>query len=145
MTTATRSDALVLFGASGDLAHKKIFPALYAMYRRGKLDVPIVGVAKSGWTLNDLREHARDAVRTAAHFDERVFARFASQMRYVDGDYRSPETFRELHGALAGGPSSRCIISPFRPACFPPLWRGWATPGPPTELASSSKSRLGVI
>jgi glucose-6-phosphate 1-dehydrogenase len=123
MTTATRSDALVLFGASGDLAHKKIFPALYAMYRRGKLDVPIVGVAKSGWTLNDLREHARDAVRTAAHFDERVFARFASQMRYVDGDYRSPETFRELHGALAGAKQPLHYLA-IPPSMFPAVVEG---------------------
>ena len=65
MTSRARSDALVLFGASGDLAHKKIFPALYAMARHGKLDVPIVGVAKSDWTLDDLIAHARDAIRAA--------------------------------------------------------------------------------
>src|SRR4051812_23772318 len=100
MTARARSDALVLFGASGDLAHKKIFPALYAMSRRGKLAVPIVGVAKSGWSLDDLREHARDAVRSTGTFDDRAFAELAGRMRYVDGDYRAPETFGKLHAAL---------------------------------------------
>src|SRR5665213_2945349 len=92
--TATRSDALVLCGASGDRAHKKIFPALYAMCRRGTLDVPIVGVAKSGWSLDDLKDHARDAVQTVADFDEQVFAKLIGLLYYVDGDYREAETFK---------------------------------------------------
>ena len=100
--TAARSDRLVLFGASGDLAHKKIFPALYAMFKRGRLNVPIVGVAKSNWTLDNLKDHAKDAVRAAGRYDETVFARFAAEMRYVDGDYRAAETFRALRGALDG-------------------------------------------
>lgn len=110
MTARVRSDALVLFGASGDLAHKKIFPALYAMSRHGRLDVPIVGVAKSGWTLDDLKEHARDGVRSEGAFDEQAFARLASLMRYVDGDYREPETFKALPcGTRPGGASAALL------------------------------------
>jgi glucose-6-phosphate 1-dehydrogenase len=60
--TPARSDALVLFGASGDLAHKKIFPALYAMFRRGRLDVPIIGVARSRWSLDVLRRYGQPEV-----------------------------------------------------------------------------------
>jgi len=100
--TAARSDTLVLFGASGDLAHKKIFPTLYAMFKRGRLNVPIIGVAKSNWTLDNLKDHAKDAVRAAGRYDETVFARFAAEMRYVDGDYRAAETFQALRGALNG-------------------------------------------
>ncbi len=102
MTGRARSDALVLFGASGDLAHKKILPALYAMVRHGKLDVPIVGVAKSDWTLDDLRNHASDAVRSTGTYDEDALGRLLGLMRYVDGDYRDAATFDQLHTALKG-------------------------------------------
>ena len=85
---APRSDALVLFGASGDLAHKKIFPALYAMCKRGKLDVAVIGVAKSGWTVDDLKSHAHDAISALPDFDESVFQHLAGLLKYVDGDYR---------------------------------------------------------
>jgi glucose-6-phosphate 1-dehydrogenase len=98
--TEPLSDALVLFGASGDLAHKKILPALYAMCRHGRLNVPVVGVAKSGWTLDDLKRRAREAAGAAGEIDEAVFARFAGLLRYVDGDYRATETFGKLRAAL---------------------------------------------
>jgi len=101
MAANTASDALVLFGASGDLAHKKIFPALYAMCRRGRLDIPVVGVARSKWQLPDFVNHARDAVCKQDDFDEQTFARLANLLRYVDGDYREAETFRALRTALA--------------------------------------------
>jgi len=117
--------ALVIFGVTGDLAHKKIFPALYAMCRHGKLDVPIVGVAKSGWTLDDLKERARDAVRSAGAFDEQTFAHLAGLMRYVDGDYRTAETFAKLRAVLdkAAHPL-HCLAIP--PSMFPTVVEGLA-------------------
>ena len=146
MTTAARSDALVLFGASGDLAHKKIFPALYAMCRRGKLDVPIVGVAKSGWTLDELREHAtRCGPRGGRISTKQVFARFAGQMRYVDGDYRAPETFQELRAALAGAKRPLHYLA-IPPSMFPGGRRGPRPRGRRRRTpASSSRSRSGAI
>jgi glucose-6-phosphate 1-dehydrogenase len=96
-----RSDALVFFGATGDLAYKKIFPALQAMARRGRLELPVVGVAKSGWSRDQLVERARASV--AEHGggeDPEAFATLARHLRYVDGDYNDPETFRHLRAEL---------------------------------------------
>ena len=102
MTQAARSDAIVLFGASGDLAYKKIFPALYAMCRRAKLEVPIVCVARSGWGSSAFKKHVRDSLRKVPGFDESIGERLTGFLRYVDGDYRNKETFKELHKALEG-------------------------------------------
>jgi len=99
--TATRSDALVFFGATGDLAYKKIFPALYATARRGKLDFPIIGVARSGWTLEQLRERARDSVRKhGGVIDEAALATLVEQLRFVDGDYRDAATHKSIREML---------------------------------------------
>lgn len=98
-----RSDALVFFGASGDLAYKKIFPALQTMARRGRLDCRVIGVAKSGWTLAQLVERARASV--AEHGggeDPTAFPRLVSQLRYVDGDYGDADTFAKLRAELDG-------------------------------------------
>ncbi len=97
-----RSDALVFFGATGDLAYKKIFPALIGLIKRGRLDVPIVGVAKSGWGLPQLIERARASLTEANAFDPASFAKLTGLLRYVDGDYNDPETFRRLEGELGG-------------------------------------------
>jgi glucose-6-phosphate 1-dehydrogenase len=95
------SDALVLFGATGDLAHKMIFPALYAMARRGVLNVPVVGVAYSDWNLARLRRHAEDGIRRSGKIDDRAALRsLLSSLRYVDGDYRDAATFKALKDAL---------------------------------------------
>jgi glucose-6-phosphate 1-dehydrogenase len=91
-----RSDALVFFGATGDLAYKKIFPALQSLVRRGRLNVPVVGVAKSGWTRDQLIERARASVTEHGGLDEAAFARLAASLRYVDGDYNDPATFKQL-------------------------------------------------
>lgn len=95
------SDALVLFGASGDLAHKKIFPALQALVRRGHLDVPVIGVAKSGWTVEQLKARARDSLE---HFgggvDAAVFEKLCGLLHYIDGDYGDSKTFAALRQAL---------------------------------------------
>jgi glucose-6-phosphate 1-dehydrogenase len=91
------SDALVFFGATGDLAYKKIFPALQAMARRGRLSFPVVGVAKSDWTRDQLVERARDSVKASRDgLDEEAFAELTKRLRYVDGDYRADATFDQL-------------------------------------------------
>jgi glucose-6-phosphate 1-dehydrogenase len=98
---AAPADALVFFGATGDLAYKKIFPALQQMIRRGTLDVPVIGVAKSGWTVEQLRARARDSLQEhGGGVDEAAFAKLMHLLRYVDGDYQDPTTFDLLHKAL---------------------------------------------
>jgi glucose-6-phosphate 1-dehydrogenase len=87
------SDALVFFGATGDLAYKKIFPALQAMVKRGHLDVPVIGVAKAGWTLDQLRARAQDSLEKHGGVDPAAFEKLAKLLRYVDGDYQDPATF----------------------------------------------------
>jgi len=97
-----RSDALVFFGATGDLAYKKIFPALQAMARRGRVDFPIVGVAKSGWTREQFLDRCKASLNECGGgVDEGAFARFGPQLRYVDGDYNDPATFNRLRAELA--------------------------------------------
>ncbi|MDB5313418.1 MAG: glucose-6-phosphate dehydrogenase [Gemmataceae bacterium] len=94
------ADALVFFGATGDLAYKKIFPALQAMARRDHLHVPVIGVAKSGWGLDQFRARARESVETHGGFDPAAFDRLAGRLRYVDGDYADPGTFAALRREL---------------------------------------------
>jgi glucose-6-phosphate 1-dehydrogenase len=97
-----RSDAFVFFGATGDLAYKKIFPALQSLVRRGRLDVPVVGVAKSGWTREQLVERARASVTECGGLDPDAFPKLAALLRYVDGDYGDLATFTRLRTELAG-------------------------------------------
>jgi glucose-6-phosphate 1-dehydrogenase len=99
---AARSDAIVFYGATGDLAYKQIFPALYALAQRHGLDIPVIGVAKAGWDLDALKRRARESVLAHRAIDERAFARFVSLLRYVDGDYRDAATFTALRGELGG-------------------------------------------
>src|SRR5471032_2090906 len=95
------SDALVLFGVTGDLAHKMIFPALYAMAKRGLLDVPVVGVASSKWSSAQLRKQATDSIRKAGRIDDpRALRHLLSLLKYVSGDYNDPGTFKALKQAL---------------------------------------------
>jgi glucose-6-phosphate 1-dehydrogenase len=97
-----RSDAFVFFGATGDLAYRKIFPALHAMAERDRLDFLIVGVAKSGWTRDELVERARASVMEHGAWSEAAFAKLAAQLRYVDGDYNDADTFTRLRSELEG-------------------------------------------
>jgi glucose-6-phosphate 1-dehydrogenase len=97
-----RSGALVLFGATGDLARKKIFPAVYEMERTGSCGVPVIGVASSEWDDDTLRQRARDAIAAKTEIDETVWQRLAPQMSYVSGDYRDPATFEALAKTLNG-------------------------------------------
>ncbi len=97
---ASRSDALVFFGATGDLAYKQIFPALQSMIRHGSLKVPIIGVARAGWNLDQLRARAHDSLEEHGGVDQAAFATLSSLLRYVDGDYQDPATFEELRKQL---------------------------------------------
>jgi glucose-6-phosphate 1-dehydrogenase len=112
------SDALVFFGATGDLAYKKIFPALQALVRRGRLDAPVVGVAKSGWTREQLVARARASVAAHGGVDEAAFAKLARMLRYVDGDYRDEETFRQVRAHVAGGARPTHYLA-IPPSLFP--------------------------
>jgi len=95
-----RADAVVFFGATGDLAHKKIFPALQSLARRGDLDIPVIGVAKAGWTLEQLKSRAGDSVERYGGRDPEAFARLSSHLHYIDGDYGDPATFQRLRREL---------------------------------------------
>lgn len=97
-----RSDALVFFGATGDLIYKKIFPALYAMERRGHLDMPIIGVARSNWTIEQFQARARESIEKNDGFDETVFAKLQERLRYISGDYGAPATYAALRKELGG-------------------------------------------
>jgi glucose-6-phosphate 1-dehydrogenase len=112
--TNPHSDALVFFGATGDLAYKKIFPALQAMLKRGHLNVPVVGVAKAGWTLEQLKARAHDSLEKHGGVDPAAFEKLASLLRYVDGDYQDPETFKALRRELkdAHNPAHYLAIPP---------------------------------
>ena len=95
------SDALVFFGATGDLAYKKIFPSLQAMIKRGHLDVPVIGVAKAGWGLDQLKARAKDSLeKHGGGVDSAVFAKLTSLLRYVDGDYKDASTFQAIRKEL---------------------------------------------
>ena len=96
-----RADALVLFGITGDLSEKKLIPALYELTVEGRLDIPVVGVARSGWTLDDLCGHIR---RVLADRDRTAVDQLCSRLRHVDGDYQDPATFAELAEKLADEP-----------------------------------------
>src|SRR4029077_4946756 len=96
------SDAFVFFGATGDLAYKKIFPALQAMIKRDGMDIPIIGVARAGWNLEQLQARARDSIEKNDKLDPDAFAKLSSLLQYIDGDYNDPGTYDKLHQALSG-------------------------------------------
>jgi len=128
-TTSNLSDAFVFFGATGDLAHKKIFPALQSMIKDGVLNVPIIGVAKSGWTIEQLRERARDGIaRFGGGVDEAAFKKLSDLMQYIDGNYNDPNTFAQLRVKLgpAACPASYLAIPP---SLFPVVVTGLAKSG----------------
>lgn len=100
-----RADALVFFGATGDLAYKKIFPSLQALLKRGHPEIPVIGVARADWSLEQFRARARDSIETHGSFDAAAFERLSGLLRYVKGDYNDPETFRALRREL--GPARR--------------------------------------
>jgi glucose-6-phosphate 1-dehydrogenase len=98
----SHSDALVFFGATGDLAYKKIFPALQAMIKRGHLDGPVIGVAKAGWNLDQFRARAHESLENHGGVDAAAFDKLSGLLRYVDGDYKDPATFQAIRKELMG-------------------------------------------
>jgi glucose-6-phosphate 1-dehydrogenase len=98
--TNLHSDALVFFGATGDLAYKKIFPALQGMVKRGHLNVPVIGVAKSGWNLEQFRARAYDSLKKHGSVDSSAFEKLSGLLRYIDGDYQDQATFQALRKEL---------------------------------------------
>ena len=126
---AAASDALVVFGVTGDLAHKQIFPALYAMAKRGTLEVPVVGVASSPWTLQQLRRRAEDAIVQSGRIDDRAaLDRLLDGLRYVAGDYNDPATFVALKQALGAARRPAYYLA-IPPALFPTVIQALAAAG----------------
>src|SRR5580700_5063220 len=116
--TAPRSDALAFFGATGDLAYKKIFPALHAMARRGHLTFPVIGVAKSGWNLGQLVERAKQSISEHGGLDPAAFERLCARLQYVDGDYNDGDTFKRLK-VLLGSSEHPAHYLAIPPSMFP--------------------------
>jgi glucose-6-phosphate 1-dehydrogenase len=94
------ADAFVFFGATGDLAYEQIFPALQALTRRGLLNMPVIGVAKPDWAIEQLRDRARDSIGAHGHLDADAFAALTGRLVYVAGDYQAPDTFERLRQTL---------------------------------------------
>ena len=128
-----RSDALVFFGATGDLAYKMIFPALQAMVKRGHLNVPVIGVALAGWNLDQLRARAKDSLEKHGGLDPAAFEKLCSLLRYVDGDYSNPATFQTLRKQLDGSQHPAHYLA------IPPVLFG-----PVVEHLESSKCSAGA-
>ena len=97
-----QADALVIFGITGDLVHRKIFPSLYALERRGALNVPVVGIARQSMTIDELLVHARDGIEQFGDgpIDDTIFNRFAERLQYVVGDYADLDSFHRLRKAI---------------------------------------------
>ncbi len=117
------ADALVLFGATGDLMHRKIYPALQALVRRGMLNVPVIGVARPGWSVERLRARIRDSLERHGGVEPRAFAALVRGLSYVEGDYRDPATFDRLCTALGGAKRPLCYLA-IPPGMFATVVRG---------------------
>lgn len=114
---STHSDTLVFFGATGDLAYKKIFPALQAMIKRGTLNVPVIGVAKAGWNLDQFKARAKDSLEKHGGLDAAAFEKLCGLLRYVDGDYNDVATFQALRQEL-GSAERPAFYLAIPPAAF---------------------------
>ena len=124
-----RSDALVLFGVTGDLAHKMIFPALYAMAKHGTLTVPIVGVAAPAWSLDQLHARVKDSLRRSGGIDQqRALRKLLSLLRYVSGDYNDPGTFTAIKQELGSAQRPVHYLA-IPPALFAPVIQGIGAAG----------------
>ena len=126
-----QSDALVFFGATGDLAYKQIFPALQALVKRHNLTIPIVGVAKAGWNLDQLKARARESVTEHGGLDEAAFAKLSALLQYVDGDYRDAATFVQLRQALGNAQRPLHYLA-IPPSMFAAVAEGLAKSGSAT-------------
>ena len=139
----SHSDALVFFGATGDLAYKKIFPALQAMVKRGHLNVPVIGVAKAGWNLDQLRARARDSLEKHGGLDPAAFDRLCGLLRYIDGDYRDPATFEAIRKALGSAQKPAHYLA-IPPVLFETVVEQLAKSGCATEAGCSQGARAIV-
>ena len=122
------SDAFVFFGAAGDLAYKKIFPALQALTRRGRLEMPVIGIGRAGWKAEQLRARARDSIEQHGGLDSEAFPRLCARLQYVDGDYRDEATFARLGRALQGAPRPLHYLA-IPPSMFTPVIQGLTRAG----------------
>ena len=122
------SDALVFFGATGDLAYKQIFPALQALVKRHNLDIPIVGVAKAGWNLDQLKARARESVTAHGGLDQSAFDKLSALLQYVDGDYRDAQTFTQLRQVLGNAQRPLHYLA-IPPSMFAAVAQGLADSG----------------
>jgi glucose-6-phosphate 1-dehydrogenase len=133
MTDAQQhSDALVFFGATGDLAYKKVFPALYGMTKKGHLGVPVIGVASSSWSVDELRKRAHDSIEEhgGGIDDKAAFEKLSRSMSYVDGDYRDAKTYTAIHDRLGAVGSERpAHYLAIPPSLFPTVVEGLGTSG----------------
>src|SRR3984957_16931694 len=120
---AVISDALVFFGATGDLAYKQIFPSLQKMVLRDNLNVPVIGVAKAGWTLEQLRARAKDSVTQHGGLDSAAFAKLIELLQYIDGDYNDPATFAVLRKMLGAAQHPAHYLA-IPPSMFPTVIEG---------------------
>lgn len=128
MSDTFLSDALVFFGATGDLAYKQIFPALQAMIRHGHLDMPVIGIAGRPWTNGQLRDHARQSLEEHGGVDEAAFEKLAARMQYLSGDYNKPETYKKLREALGGAQHPLHYLA-IPPSMFAPVIEGLGKSG----------------
>ena len=128
MSSAAASDALVIFGVTGDLAYKQIFPALHAMIRRGRLDVPILGMARAGSSLDELRARAKASIEEKGPLDSAAFAVLSRLLRYIGGNYEDAATFDALRAAL-GGATRPAFYFAIPPSMFAPVAAGLAAAG----------------
>jgi len=129
MTNTLEADAFVFFGATGDLAYKKIFPALQGMIRRGFLNIPIIGVAKQGWNVDQLRERIRQSLTEhGGGVHEAAFAKLSTLLHYVDGDYKDLATFRELNRVLGDAKHPVHYLA-IPPSLFPVVVQNLAASG----------------
>jgi len=126
--SAAHSDALVFFGATGDLAYKKIFPALQAMVKRSHLNVPVVGVAKAGWNLDQFRARARDSVEKHGGVAAAAFSKLCELLRYVDGDYQDASTFAAVRKEIGSSQRPAHYLA-IPPALFGVVVRQLSTSG----------------
>ena len=142
MSAPQLSDAQVFFGATGDLAYKQIFPALQALVRRGALNAPIVGVAKSGWNLDQLRARAKDSLEHHGGVDRDAFDKLCSLLRYVDGDYADATTFQRLRHEL-GATARPLHYLAIPPSAFTEVIHGLAQVGCTTNARVAAEKPFG--